>query len=186
MMAEQANRAKTFVLRAMSHELAPSAAVGAPGRVPHHARTDRSRRRGHRHRRLPPCHRGCRPSVDVYANGRRPRGSGIKRPSSRAVAIHSAMTISAAATASAYVEPSAMQPWSSGTSTTNAASASLTWYALARPPARGWRFTISTIPARLNIRWLPPRCRSSNPSRRSRSHNSSKPTFPSEAPRNTF
>jgi len=67
----------------------------------------------------------CRRGNRSHANRSRPRGSGIGRPSSRAVSIHSAMTTSAFASASCRVAPSAAQPGSSGTSAMNDWSLSL-------------------------------------------------------------
>jgi hypothetical protein len=59
---------------------------------------------------------------EVHANKSRPLGSGIGRPSSRAVSNHSAITTSTFARASWRVAPSAAQPANSGTSATNASS----------------------------------------------------------------
>ena len=55
----------------------------------------------------------------------RPFGSGIGRPNSMAVSIHSWMTISAFANASCRVWPSAAQPANSRTSAMNASSSAL-------------------------------------------------------------
>ena len=60
-----------------------------------------------------------------YANISRPLCSGMGRPSSLAVAIHSPMIARAFATASSYVAPSAMHPASSGTSTMKQSSSLL-------------------------------------------------------------
>src|ERR1017187_10076124 len=59
------------------------------------------------------------------ANKRRPFGAGMSRPSSRAVSSHSVITVSAFASASCRVVPSAAQPGNSGTSAINAWSSSL-------------------------------------------------------------
>jgi hypothetical protein len=65
------------------------------------------------------------PVIKAYAYFNRPLGSGIGRPSSFAVSIHSSMIPCTFARASACVAPSAAQPGSSGTSAMNALSSSL-------------------------------------------------------------
>ena len=63
--------------------------------------------------------------ITSQANTSRPLGSGMGRPSSRAVSNHSAITVSALARASCRVTPSAAQPANSGTSAMNASSSLL-------------------------------------------------------------
>ena len=54
--------------------------------------------------------------LTIYAYCRRPFGTGISRPNSRAVSIHSCATIWTLCSASVMVLPSAMHPDSSGIS----------------------------------------------------------------------
>jgi len=73
-----------------------------------------------------------------HADRSRPLGSGIGRPNSLAVSIHSWITISAFASASCRTGPSAAHPGNSGTSAMNASSSAFQYkmisYFVIRPP----------------------------------------------------
>jgi hypothetical protein len=106
------------------------------GAAPRHRRARRPGADGHAAADFVEAGRGL---GRAHANRSRPFGSGIVRPSSRAVSSHSAIVTSTLASASWRVAPSAAQPANSGASAINASSSLLqyrmiSYFVMAPPP----------------------------------------------------